>query len=156
MSVSLLNTKHRHNGSVLTDAAGHIIHIGCRHIFTIAPAGIEFTCAPFPIRQEMLDVMGGRESAGLHTFVSLACCCFLALRHHLASLLLPIDLMVPSQLECLKTHSVADAVLPACLLLLLKAKLLYSWFVFPCVHIISSPPLLTRNRKLRNQRMHYP
>ena len=56
----------------------------------------------------------------------------------------------------LRPHSVADAVLAACLLFLPKAKLSDSWFVFLCVHAISSPPLLTRNRKLRNQRMQYP
>jgi hypothetical protein len=76
--------KDRHNGNILLDTAGHIIHIDFGFVFGIAPGGsfsLEMS-TPFKLTEEMLDVMGGMESPLFSEFVILFCCGFLALQAH--------------------------------------------------------------------------
>ncbi|CAB9513246.1 Phosphatidylinositol 4-kinase beta [Seminavis robusta] len=76
--------KDRHNGNILLDTAGHIIHIDFGFVFGIAPGGsfsLEMS-TPFKMTEEMLEVMGGMESPLFSEFVILFCCGFLALRTH--------------------------------------------------------------------------
>jgi len=76
--------KDRHNGNLLLDTAGHIIHIDFGFVFGIAPGGsfsLEMS-APFKLTEEMLDVMGGIGSPLFSEFVTLFCCGFLAVQAH--------------------------------------------------------------------------
>lgn len=76
--------KDRHNGNILLDTAGHIIHIDFGFVFGIAPGGsfsLEMS-TPFKLTEEMIDVMGGMESPLFSEFVILFCCGFLALQAH--------------------------------------------------------------------------
>jgi phosphatidylinositol 4-kinase len=74
--------KDRHNGNILLDTAGHVIHIDFGFIFGIAPGG-SFSleqAVPFKITDEMVEVMGGLKSPLFSEFVTLFCCGFLALQ----------------------------------------------------------------------------
>lgn len=76
--------KDRHNGNLLLDTAGHVIHIDFGFVFGIAPGG-SFSLeqsVPFKLTEEMLEVMDGLHSPLFSEFVTLFCCGFLALQAH--------------------------------------------------------------------------
>ena len=62
----------RHNGNLLIDAKGHIIHIDFGFILTIGPSvlGNVFENAPFKLTQDYLGLIGG-ESSPLFTYFQL-------------------------------------------------------------------------------------
>jgi len=76
--------KDRHNGNIMLDTDGHVIHIDFGFVFGIAPGGnfsLELT-TPFKLTEEMIDVMDGLRSSLFSEFVTLFCCGFLALQAH--------------------------------------------------------------------------
>jgi len=76
--------KDRHNGNIMLDTAGHVIHIDFGFVFGIAPGGsfsLEMS-TPFKLTEEMIEVMGGLRSSLFSEFVTLFCCGFLALQSH--------------------------------------------------------------------------
>jgi phosphatidylinositol 4-kinase B len=86
--------KDRHNGNLLLDTAGHVIHIDFGFVFGIAPGGsfsLEMS-TPFKLTEEMLDVMGGLRSPLFSEFVTLFCCGFLALQSHCDTFLTLVEI----------------------------------------------------------------
>lgn len=76
--------KDRHNGNLLLDTAGHVIHIDFGFVFGVAPGGsfsLEMS-TPFKLTEEMIDVMDGLQSSLFSEFITLFCCGFLALQAH--------------------------------------------------------------------------
>jgi len=76
--------KDRHNGNIMLDTAGHVIHIDFGFVFGIAPGGnfsLE-SSTPFKLTEEMIEVMDGLRSSLFSEFVTLFCCGFLALQAH--------------------------------------------------------------------------
>jgi phosphatidylinositol kinase/protein kinase (PI-3 family) len=56
----ILQIKDRHNGNILIDTEGHIMHIDFGFILSIAPGkGIKFEKAPFKFKMEYLAILGG-------------------------------------------------------------------------------------------------
>jgi hypothetical protein len=98
----LLQIKDRHNGNMLLDRHGHLIHIDYGFMFASSPGQLGFESAPFKLTQDMVDVMGGVESDMFHYFQVLLLRGFLAVRRHNRKLLLLVRMMTHGgHLACL-------------------------------------------------------
>ncbi|KAI1382356.1 hypothetical protein F4677DRAFT_401744 [Hypoxylon crocopeplum] len=103
----LLQFKDRHNGNIMIDDAGHILHIDFGFCFDIAPGGMKFERAPFKLTGEMLAVMGGStDHQAFKWFEELCVKGFLACRPHAEKLSQIVLLMMESGLPCFKPESV--------------------------------------------------
>jgi phosphatidylinositol 4-kinase len=103
----LLQFKDRHNGNIMIDDAGHIIHIDFGFCFDIAPGGIKFERAPFKLTSEMIAVMGGSQSSQAYRwFEELTVKAFLASRQHCEHLIHIVEVMLDSGLPCFKPETV--------------------------------------------------
>ncbi|EMD85075.1 hypothetical protein COCC4DRAFT_45488 [Bipolaris maydis ATCC 48331] len=110
----LLQFKDRHNGNIMIDDAGHIIHIDFGFCFDIAPGGIKFERAPFKLTAEMIAVMSGKNAANPYTsqayrwFEELTVKAFLASRQHCDHLCHVVQVMLDSGLPCFKPESMRN------------------------------------------------
>ncbi|KAF4470103.1 phosphatidylinositol 4-kinase [Fusarium albosuccineum] len=103
----LLQFKDRHNGNIMVDDAGHILHIDFGFCFDIAPGGIKFERAPFKLTTEMVAVMGGSmEHQSFKAFEELCVKAFLASRQYCEKLSQIVWLMMDSGLPCFRPESV--------------------------------------------------
>lgn len=103
----LLQFKDRHNGNIMVDDAGHILHIDFGFCFDIAPGGVRFERAPFKLTSEMVAVMGGStESQSYQWFEELCVKAFLASRQHTEKLVHIVILMLDSGLPCFKPDTI--------------------------------------------------
>jgi phosphatidylinositol 4-kinase len=105
--------KDRHNGNILLDTAGHVIHIDFGFVFGAAPGGsfsLEMS-TPFKLTEEMLDVMGGLRSPLFSEFVTLFCCGFLALQCHSEIFLTVVEIMSKdSTFKCFEGRDTVEVV----------------------------------------------
>jgi phosphatidylinositol 4-kinase A len=105
----LLQFKDRHNGNIMIDDAGHLVHIDFGFCFDIAPGGIKFERAPFKLTSEMVAVMGGgTEHQSFQWFEELCIKAFLASRQYSERLSQIVLLMMDSGLPCFKPESVQN------------------------------------------------
>ncbi|GFH14082.1 PI3K/PI4K domain-containing protein [Haematococcus lacustris] len=101
-----LQIKDRHNGNVLIDDQGHIVHIDFGFMLSNSPGGVNFEAAPFKLTRELLEVMDsnseGQPSELFDYFKVLIIQGFLACRKHHDRLLLLVRMMSKSGLPCFK------------------------------------------------------
>merc|ERR1712216_152865 len=76
----MLQIKDRHNGNVMIDRGGHVIHVDFGFFLTNGPGGVTFERAPFKLTAEFVAVMGGGESRMFAYFRSLLVQGFLKVR----------------------------------------------------------------------------
>ncbi|KAI8376392.1 kinase-like domain-containing protein [Radiomyces spectabilis] len=89
----LLQIKDRHNGNLLIDDAGHIIHIDFGFMLSNSPGSVGFEMAPFKLSQEFIAILGGVQGKKFAEYKALMKTAFLTLRKHSESILLLVDLM---------------------------------------------------------------
>lgn len=103
----LLQFKDRHNGNIMIDDAGHILHIDFGFCFDIAPGGVKFERAPFKLTTEMVAVMGGStDHQAFKWFEELCVKAFLASRQYTEKLSQLVLLMMDSGLPCFKPETI--------------------------------------------------
>lgn len=91
----ILQIKDRHNGNILIDRRGHVLHIDFGFLFTNSPGGnIGFEAAPFKLTSEFVDVLGGPRSSLFNTFRKLCVRTFLAVRKHRERIILLVQMML--------------------------------------------------------------
>ena len=77
----LLLIKDRHNGNLMIDSAGHILHIDFGFLLSIAPGGsFSLETAPFKLTDEMVEVLGGLDSPYFGEFLTAFTKGFIALQ----------------------------------------------------------------------------
>jgi len=90
----LLQIKDRHNGNILLDNKGHLIHIDFGFFFLSSPGkNTGFEGAPFKLTREFVDVMGGPDSRLFRIFRMLCYRTFIALRRHCMEIILLVEML---------------------------------------------------------------
>ncbi|OMO73745.1 hypothetical protein CCACVL1_17151 [Corchorus capsularis] len=100
----LLQPKDRHNGNLLFDSSGRLVHIDFGFILETSPGGnMRFESAHFKLSHEMtqlLDPSGVMKSEFWDQFVSLCVKGYLAARRHMNGIINTVLLMLDSGLPC--------------------------------------------------------
>jgi phosphatidylinositol 4-kinase len=89
----IMQIKDRHNGNILLDTQGHLIHIDYGFMLTSSPGSLNFENAPFKLTVEFVEVMDGRSSPLYAYFRTLFQSGFLAIRAHYKSILSIVQMM---------------------------------------------------------------
>ncbi|PWN34264.1 uncharacterized protein FA14DRAFT_161716 [Meira miltonrushii] len=84
LACHLLQIRDRHNGNIMIDGEGHLVHIDFGFLFEIGPGGMRFEPFSFKMSQEFLNVMG---PTGYTLFKQLVVSGFLALRPYTEQLI---------------------------------------------------------------------
>lgn len=97
----LLQVKDRHNGNILLDDQGHLIHIDFGFMLSTSPKNLGFESSAFKMTYEFVEIMGGIQSDMFAYFKILMLQGFLAARKHMDKLVPIIEIMqLSSQLPC--------------------------------------------------------
>lgn len=89
----LFNVKDRHNGNILLDSQGHLIHIDFGFFLQNSPGGMGFEAAPFKLTQEYIDILGGPDSPMFLYFKTLLVRGLFEVRKHMDELIVIIQIM---------------------------------------------------------------
>ncbi|VDO83656.1 unnamed protein product, partial [Onchocerca flexuosa] len=89
-----LQVKDRHNGNILLDSEGHLIHIDFGYILSISPKNLGFETSPFKLTQELVDVMGGVNSDMFGYYKILILKGLLATRKHYEQIVSIVEIMI--------------------------------------------------------------
>ncbi|PRP78969.1 hypothetical protein PROFUN_13281 [Planoprotostelium fungivorum] len=99
----LLQIKDRHNGNILLDASGNIIHIDFGYFLSKT---ISFEKAPFKLTNEFVEVMGGYQSPCYKEYCRLCAKGFLSARKHYKKIMMLIEMSIEGKgkkvLPCLQ------------------------------------------------------
>jgi hypothetical protein len=102
----ILQVKDRHNGNILLDDQGHLIHIDYGFMLSSSPKNLGFESSAFKMTYEFVEVMGGVESDMFAYFKILMLKGFLAARKHMDKLLPIVEIMqLGTQMLCFQKGS---------------------------------------------------
>ncbi|CAI5744487.1 unnamed protein product [Peronospora destructor] len=91
----VLQIKDRHNGNILVNTDGHVIHIDFGFLLTNSPgSNWNFERAPFKLTDEFVELMGGPRSSTFRYFRSLCIRAYLALRRNMSQIVLLVEMML--------------------------------------------------------------
>ena len=90
----ILQIKDRHNGNILIDRHGHLVHIDFGFMLSNSPGGnMNFEQAPFKLTSEFEVVLGGRRSKLFQEFRSLCVKGYSALKEKAEQIVLMVEMM---------------------------------------------------------------
>jgi hypothetical protein len=89
----LLQIKDRHNGNILLDRDGHLIHIDFGFMLSNSPGNMAFEAAPFKLSTEYVEVLGGVDAQPFLEFRRLFREGFEAARKHCDRIVTLVELM---------------------------------------------------------------
>uniref|UniRef100_A0A6B2L004 1-phosphatidylinositol 4-kinase n=1 Tax=Arcella intermedia TaxID=1963864 RepID=A0A6B2L004_9EUKA len=104
-----LQIKDRHNGNIMMDTDGNLLHIDFGYLLTRT---IEFEKAPFKLTEEFIDVIGGEKSKLFQRYEELCVQGFFAIRKHYRKILTLVEMTMTQPimggqfLPCLNKGSV--------------------------------------------------
>uniref|UniRef100_A0A2K5N720 Phosphatidylinositol 4-kinase beta n=1 Tax=Cercocebus atys TaxID=9531 RepID=A0A2K5N720_CERAT len=91
----------QHNGNILLDAEGHIIHIDFGFILSSSPRNLGFETSAFKLTTEFVDVMGGLDGDMFNYYKMLMLQGLIAARKHMDKVVQIVEIMQQgSQLPC--------------------------------------------------------
>ncbi|KAJ8893384.1 hypothetical protein PR048_005975 [Dryococelus australis] len=89
----LVQVKDRHNGNILLDNEGHLIHIDFGFILSTSPRNLGFETSPFKLTPEFVEVMGGPGSDMFEYFKIQILKGLVATRKHMDKILGLVEIM---------------------------------------------------------------
>ena len=94
----ILQIKDRHNGNILLDIEGHIVHIDFGFLLSNAPGkGVKLETVPFKLTQEMIAVLGGQDSNKFDDFRKRMARGFIALQENAEKIIILVEMMLNGQ-----------------------------------------------------------
>uniref|UniRef100_A0A7S1XGJ5 1-phosphatidylinositol 4-kinase n=2 Tax=Compsopogon caeruleus TaxID=31354 RepID=A0A7S1XGJ5_9RHOD len=84
----------RHNGNIMLDVTGRIIHIDFGFMLGNSPGAIRFENSPFKLTDELLEVMASRNDQAFNYFKELFILGFLAARKHHEKITTLVEVMI--------------------------------------------------------------
>ncbi|CAO3586710.1 unnamed protein product [Absidia cylindrospora] len=100
----ILQIKDRHNGNILVDEDGHLIHIDFGFMLSNSPGSVGFEMASFKLPQEYIDILGGVHGEKFAEYKALMKAAFLSVRKHSENILLLVEMMCKdSKLACFQS-----------------------------------------------------
>ncbi|CAD6185268.1 unnamed protein product [Caenorhabditis auriculariae] len=98
-----LQLKDRHNGNILIDSEGHLIHIDFGFLLSSSPKNLGFEMSPFKLTTELIEVMGGLDSDMFLYFKSLLLRGLITARKHHERIVTLADIMsTGSNMPCFR------------------------------------------------------
>lgn len=95
----ILQIKDRHNGNIMIDNEGHVVHIDFGFMLSNSPGSVGFEAAPFKLTYEYVEVLGGIEGEPFKKFVRLLKDAFRALRKHSDQLVSMCEVMQKDNMQ---------------------------------------------------------
>jgi phosphatidylinositol kinase/protein kinase (PI-3 family) len=95
----ILQIKDRHNGNILLDSKGHMVHVDFGFMFSNSPGNLNFETGTFKLTKEYIEVLGGYRSKFFNQFKNLMIKGFMALREHAEEIISFVEMSIVSGID---------------------------------------------------------